>query len=210
MKKQTSKDKFWVDESGNSIPYARLTALERKREKTAYALLQEAKFASLQLQEFKSKVADVCNEILDETMEEYKVKSKKDSKASKGNFSFFNFDRSIKVVVKVNEQIVFDDLLLKAAKEKLDEFLGRAVTSSNDYIKEMVLDAFETRGGKVDTKKVLSLIRYKSKINDALFNEAIDLIERGITKPSSKTYYQIFERNEDGSYDAINLDFAAI
>lgn len=207
MKKQTSKDKFWVDESGNSIPFSRITPLEKKKERVSFSILQNAKFASLQLAELKKMIAESCSEIFLEHMTESNVETEK---ISKGNYTWYNFDRSIKIVVKINDRIEFDDLTLRAAKEKLDEFLGRNVNSANEAVKQMILDAFETRGGKVDPKKVLSLVRYKNKINDVLFTEAIELLESSIRKPSSKTYYQVFEINDEGGYDLVVLDFAAL
>lgn len=32
----TSKDKVWIDESGNQIPYNRTTAIERMKKKTPF------------------------------------------------------------------------------------------------------------------------------------------------------------------------------
>jgi hypothetical protein len=128
----------------------------------------------------------------------------------KGNYTWFNFDRSVKIEVSVNERIEFDDLTIKACKEKLDEFLSENVTSKHEMIKQIVTDAFSTTRGKLDAKKVMSLLRYKDKVKDALFLESMELLEKSIRRPDSKTYYRISERMEDGGYRVIDLNFSSI
>lgn len=206
-KKQTSADKFWNDESGATIPFSRITALERKKERVAFDVLKKATELSERIKSFKENIASVCDEIFKDHMAESKIRA---DKYPKGNFTWHNFDRSIRIVVKINDKIEFDDLTIASAKAKIDEFLDRNISSTSDVIKEMVTDAFETRGGKLDTKKVLNLLRYRTKINDTVFQEAMSLLEQSIRRPSSKTYYQVFERLEDGSYELINLDFASV
>jgi hypothetical protein len=204
---QKSVDKFWKDESGATIPYSRTTPLERNKEKTAASILKKASSVSLALEELKHYVREKCQEIYDQHMDEAGIS---EDRRSKGNFTWYNFDRSIKISVKINERIDFDDLTIQSAKAKLDEFLDRSITSNDDATKQLVTDAFETRGGKLDTKKVLGLLRYKTKIKDATFLEAMALIEAAIRRPDSKTYFSVAVREDDNSYTNINLDFASI
>ena len=138
-------------------------------------------------------------------MEDYKAKADR-----KGNFTWFNFDRSIKIEVSISERIDFDDLAIKAAKEKLDAFLSESLDSKMEFVKDMVIDAFSTSRGKIDAKKVFQLMKYRSKISHPLFQEAINILSDGIRKPNSKTYFRIWERAENGSYQLIELNFSAL
>jgi hypothetical protein len=134
----------------------------------------------------------------------------KEEQRGKGNFMWYNFDRSIRIEVKIAERIEFDDLTIKAAKAKFDEFLDANIEGKVDFAKELVLDAFTTRNGKLDVKRVLSLLKYKSKVKDAIFQEAMTHLEASIRRPDSKTYFRISVKDDNGEYQYINLDFAAI
>lgn len=203
--KQTSKDSVWTDETGMSIPYSRTTPLERKKETTAYRILSKAKALNEKLGDFKKEVAELCNEVYLKAVEELNT-----SGEGKGNFTFYNFDRSIKVEVSVSERIDFDDLTINACKEKLDEFITANVESKTEFVRELVNDAFTTQRGKLDAKKVMSLLKYRSKIRQKTFQEALDLLEQSIRRPSSKTYFRVWERDGQGEYKNVDLNFSSI
>ncbi|MDP1708272.1 MAG: DUF3164 family protein [Gammaproteobacteria bacterium] len=202
----TSKDQFWKDEAGTVIPFNRITTYERKRERAAAMLHKGAKAISAQLSAYKKTMRELCNEVYEEFMA-----SKESDRLAKGNFTWHNFDRSIKVEVSINDRIEFDDLHVKSAKEKFDTFMDINVESKNAFVKEMIMSAFQTSKGKLDTKRVFDLIRYRSKINDALFSEACAVLEAGIRRPDSRTYFRVWERTgKDGEYQLIDLNFSSI
>ena len=72
------------------------------------------------------------------------------------------------------------------------------------------MSAFETSRGKLDTKKVLSLKRHASRIKDKRYHEAMDLIDKAIRKPESKTYFRVWEKDENGQYKSVDLNFSSI
>ena len=82
--------------------------------------------------------------------------------------------------------------------------------TKEDFIKQMITDAFSTTKGKLDAKKVMSLLRYKSKVKTPLFLEAMDHLENSIRRPDSKQYFRVFGKLEDGSYQLIDLNFSSI
>ena len=79
-----------------------------------------------------------------------------------------------------------------------------------EFVKDLVTDAFSTSKGKLDAKKVMSLLKYRNKIKDYQFQEALNLIETSIRKPDSKTYFRVWERREDGSYGIVDLNFSSL
>lgn len=202
---QKAKDGFWKDDKGTDIPYNRITKLERLKEKSAGKLYKQALQVHERLQKYKDEMRQLCYEVYDLAMDSYDG-----NKDSKGNFTWYNFDRTIKVKVKIQDRIEFDDLGIKACKDKLHTFIQENVQSKNDFIKQLVLDAFETTRGKLDTKKVLSLLRYRSKIDDKLFQDAMALLEDAIRHPDSKEYFQIWVRDNSGEYQNIELNFSSI
>lgn len=206
--KQLPKDGIWIDESGISIPYNRTTALERLKEKKAFSLFSDAKIINNKLVEFKAKISETVENILEKVREENNVKLE-----GKGNFTWYNFDRSLKIEVNVNEQIKFDEQQIESAKEILLN-LVRENISGDDFIISIVEDAFQTSKGKLDTRKVLGLKKHSSRIKSqtlkAEWERAMSMIDKSISRPNSKTYFKVWYKSEDGSYNPIELNFSAI
>ena len=202
----TSKDQNWIDESGTSIPFTRIKAVEKLHERKSAQLLKQALNINNQLKDFKTLMQATCEEAFNAFMASKDVK-----KETKGNYTWFNFNRTIKIEVNISEPIKFDDLTIQAAKAKLDEFLQHEIESKNDYIKDMIIQSFETqRTGQLDVKDVMKLTKFKARVNNPLFSEAIDLINSAIRKPQSKTYFRIWLKDADGKYNNIDLNLSSI
>ncbi len=200
--------KAWIDEKGIEIPANRITRLEKLREKEAARLLKDAKAINDKLAEYKATMARICDYVYTEAMDELGA----DPGKNKGNFTWYNFDRSIKVEVSISERIDFDDILIAAAKEKLDTFLEQH-TSEDEMIRQLVMNAFATSRGKLDVKRVLGLVSYRQRLPKSkypLFHEAIDLIEQSIHRPDSRRYFRISERMSEGDYKVVELNFSSI
>jgi len=208
MKTQTFKstDKTWIDEAEVSVPYNRINKVERLMERSSAKILREALAVNKKLVAFRDTISDLSMEAYEAFME-----AKNSKKQTKGNFTWYNFNRSIKIEVSISEAIQFDDLTIAAAKEKFDVFLDENVTSKNDFVKPMIIDAFETqRNSKLDTKRVLGLMRYEAKIKNPLFSEAVKLIQESIRRPKSKTYYRVWVKDEEGQYKNIDLNLSSL
>lgn len=201
--------KIWKDENGVAIPANRITASEKLREKAAEKLLAKASKLSDQLQAFKDEFATLSEEVYLKVMEENGI----NIGDRKGNFTFYNFDRSIRVETDVNERIVFDDALIEVAKEHFNSFLTSGTNSVDGMIREMITDAFSTSRGRLDAKKVMGLLKYRGRVRvDKYpeFHKALDAIENSIRRPDSKVYYRVSVRNKAGEYEPINLNFSAL
>lgn len=206
MKQQTPKDKSWTDAKGIEVPYNRTTAQERLQERSAYKLATEALKAEAMLKQLKELVLRVHADVL----AGFDKAKGTTVKASKGNKEWYNFDRSIRVEADVQDRIEFDSLTITAAREKLHTYLTSKLSSDDEFLVEMVTKAFETTNGKLDSKRVMHLVSYKSKVKAQLFQEAIALIEQSIRRTNSKTYFRVSLREEDGSYRTIQLNIAAL
>lgn len=202
---QTTKQEAWQDETGRMIPKKYITPYIRLKERTAGNMLKQAKTINSELARFKELMKVSCTEVYEKAKEEMNAQ-----KLTKGNFTYFNFDRSIKIEVSISERIDFDDLTIQACKSKLDEFINDNLDSKQEFLKDLVMDAFSTTKGKLDAKKVMNLMRYRSKINNKLFQEALNLLEESIRRPDSKTYFRIWERQENGEYKLIDLNFSSL
>lgn len=146
---------------------------------------------------------------LDQINEET-YKDKKIPKKWKGNFTFYNFDRSLKVEVNVNETIQFDEALIAAARECLDSFITKNVQGTDEVVRTLINSAFHNTKGGLDSKKVLSLLKYRQKIKAGEFQKALNLIEESISRPSSKKYFRVWAKDADGKYQNVDLNFSSI
>lgn len=203
---QKKTDKMWADEQGVRIPFSRLHKGEKLAEVTSEKLYKSALKISEQLEKFKAAMIEECKAV----MVQVYADNKQDPENSKGNFTWYNYDRSLKIVTKINERIDFDQTLIELCQNKLNEFLDLTVETKDDFIKQFVTDAFSQSRGQLDAKKVMSLLKYRSKIDNPLFQEALGLLEKSIRRPDSKRYFQIYVRNEEGAYENIDLNFSNI
>lgn len=203
--KQQKPAKMWQDEQGAEIPYARITPIERLKEKYAFQLAKKASGINSDLINFKDSVKLMCEEIFNTVMTE-----KERTKVTKGNFTWYSFDGGIKIEVSINELIEFDSLLIEKAKQLLLELVSEGIDDKKAFLKELVLSAFQTSKGKLDTKKVFGLKKHTARISDKRYHEAMDLIDLAIRRPSSKTYFRIWIKDENGKYQNIDLNFSSI
>jgi len=201
---QKTNQESWKDETGTLCPIKFVKGLARLKERSAATLLNNAKKINEDLIAYKKQMKKLCDEVYNKAMKEMEVEKQK------GNFTFYNFDSSIKIEVSISDRIDFDALLIEGCKSKLDEYLDSKLESNEEFLKNLVMDAFSTTKGKLDSKKVLSLVKYRSKIKHHLFQEALNLLEESIRRPDSKTYYRIWERNVNGEYNVIDLNFSSI
>lgn len=205
IRKQKPKTE-WQDEAGNNITWDQLKKSEKVNETITYNIAKAALKANEQLKKLKQFIITSMQKAIDAFHADYTGKRT----AFKGNYTIYNFDQSIKVVVHVTNPIRFDDLHIQRAKDLLDEFLKEGISAKNSYIKDMVLSAFETRRGQMDVKKILALQRYADRIDDTRYKEAMQLITQAIRRPDSATYYQVWVKDDAGKYQAIALSLSDV
>lgn len=206
IKQQKSTDKFWADEAGAQIPYARTTKLERVTEKTVASLARTAVALNAELSGFKAKVREQLSALYDQFLQDNNGKIGK----NKGNMTFYLFDRSTKIEMSINELIKFDENFIGLAKQKLDEYLDSKIDTTDAAFKALVMDAFSRQRGDLDVRKVLSLKKYADRIKDARYREAMGFIDKAITRPSSREYFRVFIKDETGAWQAVDLNFSSI
>ena len=206
IEKQTRKQPFWIEEADNKVPVKELKKKELITEDVTFKIATEAFKIYTRLAAFKDEMKLLIAKAEEAIMSEYVGKKT----VFKGNRTLYNFDRSIKVCVKVSQPIKFDELIILQAKRLLDEFLSDGLSAKNSFVKQMVLEAFETSRGQMDTKKVLGLKRYADRITDERYTRAMHYIDEAIRRPESAIYFQVWVRGVDGKYSAIILDIAKI
>jgi len=198
---------MWLDETAMAIPYNRVKHYERLNERKLAQLAKVAIDLNGKLDAFKQHLKATAQELYTAFL------VGNDGKApgkGKGGITLFNFDRSIKIEVDVNDNIVLDEAFINLAKAEFDDLLNDAIGDAKEWFKPIVMDAFETSGGRMDYKKVMNLKRYKDRITDPRFHKAMDFIDKAIRKPSSTEYYRVWIRDDAGKYIDVQLNFSKI
>lgn len=203
---QKSTATNWTDESGSVIPYNRTTKYERNAERVTAALAKEAIRLNAGLTAFKQRIKDEALKLYTEFCNENGGKIGK----GKGGATFYNFDRTIKVEVQVNEPITFDENTIKLAKDKLDELLNEGLENAKEFVKPLVMEAFETSAGKLDTKRILGLQKHTSRIKDERYADAMALISKAVRRQSTKEYFRVWVKDTNNEYIDIQLNFSAV
>lgn len=197
--------KEWIDHNGINIPVNRITKIEKEREAAASKIAKKAQAISLMLSELKDEMKDATQYFLSLVVDQEGLDR---AKSRKGNLTWYNFDRSIRVECDIDDRITFDDMMIMAAKEKFDMFLRENTSSVTEIIRSLVMDAFSVSKGKLDAKKLTALAGYRVRISKEeapLFHEALDLIDKGTIKSGTASYYKVSIRQDDGKYKAIPL-----
>jgi len=207
INQQKSSATSWVNEDGQEIPYNRTTKYERQCEIHSAKIAKHAADINEKLNSFKDYISTTSDDLYKQFLEENNGKA---PGKGKGGITIFSFDRSIKIQLKIQDSIAFDDNTINLAKQKLDEVLEDGLQGAKDFVKPIVMDAFSTIGGKLDTKKVLSLRRYEAQAKDERYSEAMALISKAIRKPKSKDYYTVWLRDDKGEYQIVQLNFSNI
>lgn len=202
---QKRKEPFWFDESGNKIPVNRITKNEFKREKIIGGLYSDAVSLNQKISDFKKKLLAEIDVMVDDFICEMGIDD-----IGKGNLTLFNFDRTIKVELRVSNIITFDDMHLSAAKQELDIFLNENIDTKIDFLKEVVVDAFSTSRGKLDTKKVFGLMKHEKSAKNENYSRAMNFLQEGIRNNGTRSYQRIAVKDDQGKWNYIILDIFQI
>ena len=196
---------FMEDAQGRQVPVSMIKKFDLKRHDLVCSIMERAFAERERLAEFKQQVWEEIQSFVDE--------SAKDSGAKKlggrkGNITLTSFDGRYKLIVAVNDGILFNEKL-QIAKQLIDECIGKWSKNARPELKVLVDDAFNVgKNGLVSTGKVLGLRRLN--ITDATWRRAMDAITESIQVVSSKTYMRFYERQDDESYKQIPLDVASL
>ena len=207
INQQKSANEKWQDEAGDLIPYNRVRPYERLAERKLATMARKALGINESLTAFKKEVQETAEELYEAFLLGNNGKA---PGKGKGGITLFNFDRSIKVEVTAHDKIEFDPNLIGLAKAELDELLKDGLGGAKEWIEPLVMSAFETSNGRMDHKKILSLKKHSDRITDERFHKAMAFIDKAIRRPSSKEYFRVWIRKNNGEYQDIQLNFSAI
>ena len=197
---------YWRNAAGSLVPVAKIKDIDKARNAVVIPIAMQAKVLSALLAKFKTQVMQAIDDFVAMSAAEYKAPMR--GAAGKGNVTLTSFDGAFKIDLQVADRIVFDERL-QAAKTLIDACLHRWGKGANDNLKAIVLHAFRVdKTGTVSVARVLNL--RQAKIDDPAWSQAMQAIADSMHAVSSVRYVRVYERNPNGGYDAVPLNFAAL
>lgn len=196
---------FYMENAkGHLIPIDKVKPIDKLRDEVVKDMIAIAVKQRADMRLAKNKLFDAFNEFVALSAQEYDVQMG----GKKGNTTLLSYDGKYKVQLAVSENMVFDERL-QVAKQLIDECLTDWTKDSNDNIKALINQAFQVdKEGKVSTSRVLAL--RSLDINDAKWDRAMDAISDAIQVTDTKEYIRFYERDEQGAYHQISLDFSNV
>jgi hypothetical protein len=195
---------YMQDSQGRLVPIDKVKDIDKLRDQTVKELLQKATTMRDTLTTFKARVRADLFSYLSLSFERYGKKFG----GKKGNITMTSYDGSLRVDLAINKTIRFDEGL-QIAKGLIDECITRWAQGSSSEIKALVTDAFQVdKQGAVNTARILGLRRLA--IDDVQWQQAMEAISDAIQVSGTKEYLRFYIREENGKYQQIPLDFAAM
>lgn len=206
VKIHTKKSPLWVNAAGDAVPVKFVPETDKTREALAAGIYKEALKVESALAALHALMNTATKEVLELVKKEYELKKRN----HKGNITWYNFDKSIKIEADLNDIVKWDDALMTEALTTLNEYLESSLTDTNVLIKSIVNEAFSNSKGMIDSRKVFQLLKYENKIKDRRFLKACELIKQAQDIDKTKLYMRVWEKMNDGQYRNINLNFSSI
>lgn len=195
---------YMIDSQGRQVPIEHVSDLDKLRDQTVRSIAAKALAQRDILAAFKRDLRDELMAFLDLSSGQYG----KAYGGKKGNVTLMSYDGRYKLLLAVNENIVFDERL-QVAKGIIDECITRWSTGARSEIRALVNDAFYVdKAGNINTARILGLRRLD--IQDADWKKAMQAITDSIQISGSKEYLRIYERDERGEYRQVALDVASL
>ncbi|MCX5466522.1 MULTISPECIES: DUF3164 family protein [Acinetobacter] len=195
---------FRQDSKGRLVPEDTIKPIDLVRDESVIDLIGQAKQAQEHLKKFKAIAFAEITAFIDLSLKQFDVHIG----GNKGNITLYSFDGKYKIIRQIQDTIRFDERL-QAAKILIDECIQSWSVDSNNYLKALILEAFQVdKEGKISTGRVLGLRRHD--FDDPKWLKAMDAIAESINIVDSKRYVRFYERDSEGKYQAISLDFANV
>ncbi|MHB9292508.1 hypothetical protein Holit_01606 [Hollandina sp. SP2] len=178
--------------------------IDKLRDQTVKEIVTKAQNMQETITRFKAEIKSDLVSYLSLSYEKYGRKFG----GKKGNIRMVSYDGSLRLDLDVNKTLCFDERL-QIAKSLIDDCITRWAQGSSSELKALIQDAFQVdHQGTVNTARILGLRRLN--IDDPQWKRAMEAINDSIQIIGAKEYIRFYIRDEQGKYQPISLDFAAL
>lgn len=197
-----------LDGKGRMVPARLLRAQDGLEDQTVRRILAFAVDLADRISRFRKHTYDNVATFLELlTTDEYGGGKSRKKPGRRGNFSLTSYDGRLKVVIQVQDQIIFGPEL-QAAREIIDGCIEEWSNGAGDEIRAIVQHAFQPdKQGKVNREAVLRLRRLD--IDDDRWRQARRAIDDSIRIQGSKAYLRLYLRGSiEGDWKPVPIDIA--
>jgi hypothetical protein len=197
-------NEYMTDSQGRQVPAELVKEIDKLRDQTVRRIADEAMKMKEVLVAFKQRIRDDIYAFVELSANQYG----KSWGGKKGNITLSTFDGRFRLIVAIDDNIIFDERL-QIARDIIGDCVKKWSDGARSEIRVLVNDAFQVdKTGKINTARVLGLRRLE--IHDPDWQKAMEAITESIQVSGSKQYLRFYERNENGEYRQIPLDVAAL
>ncbi|PZU93141.1 MAG: sulfate transporter [Chelatococcus sp.] len=200
---EVGADKFMRDPKGNLIGLGQIKPQRLLEDEMVRKVMRFATDLSAQIARFKGHTFEDLAAFQSLLEQQYGAKAG----GPKGNVTFSTFDDSMRVEVKIADQIAFGPEL-QAAKRLVDECLKEWGADSHEALRSLVNRVFSVeKEGQINRGELFSLLAME--IEDKRWQSAMDAIRDSIRVIGTKAYLRFRVRDEQGALSTVTIDLAA-
>jgi hypothetical protein len=197
-------DGYMEDAQGRLVPLGQVKTIDKTRHELVMDLVGQVQTQRGALRDLKSRMMGDIEAFVQLSAEQYGAKLG----GKKGNVSLLSYDGRYKIVRQISEHLSFDEQI-QAAKALVDECIKEWTEGTRGELRALINDAFQVdKEGRINTGRILGLKRLD--IADPRWNRAMEAISNSLQVTGTKAYVRVYERQDDGSYNPLSLDMAAI
>lgn len=178
---------------------------EREKNELIENLFIEAEHLALAAGRFKNK----CHQAMEtqkQKLDQYGgIRSN-----SKGGFSIFHTDGTKRITRRRDTDPVWDERGQKAVS-LIKDFLGDTVKKRDAKLHDILLGFLErNHNGDLEYSKVMELLKHEDKFNDSRWKEGLQLIKESYSLGFKSFTYEFKQKDKEGKWKAINLNFSSL
>lgn len=195
--------RYMRDGAGRLVPAETVKPEHMLEDQTVRAIVKHAEQLSAQIARFRGHTFDDVGTFVDLLAEKYGAQRG----GAKGNVTLTSYDSLLKVVVQVQDQLVFG-AELQIAKNLVDACITQWAAGARTEIRALVEHAFQVdKEGRINRSALFQLRRLN--IEDAQWIAAMKALADAIRVVGSKEYVRFYKRRDHRArWEAITIDLA--
>ena len=173
------KDGNWLDDRGRPVPEEYVPASDKKRDALVERTFKKVLKLAEKLAETKIEIVGSIDKYLDELAKENKVREN-----WKGNILLQNFDKSLCIERRIDDNIGFDEKL-QMVNTIVDKWVAGRLNGIDENLSKVITQAFNIdKQGRVNTAMLLKLLHLE--IEDSEWKKAMRMLKESIIVKSTK------------------------
>ncbi len=195
-------DGFVYNAEGNLIAKSNISAVELRKDAFATSMVEQVKEQQKRLIQFKENLATAFESFRVELLDQYDAKLH--TRGSGDNVTVFSFDGRYKMTFKTPKLKTLGPEF-EASRELAREWFHQ---NKDNAPHDLLLPAQEFYTGEMSLNKALKFIGWK--VQDPILVKAQAAAKDSMIVIGKKSYFNFYERGEDGEYQPVHLNFSKL